>query len=137
MSLFEALSEAPERLNWASRFTILNGLLYMGSGLLMLAWPGAVQTLFQDPAFVGNEGAMTRLLGMTVTVIGWFYVFGGRSGGRQFVAATVLDRIVLVPLVLVPMIWMGVFPHTLALFALLDPTLGLIAWWLLAREQPR
>jgi hypothetical protein len=137
MSLFEALSEAPERLGWASRFTILNGLLYMGCGLLMLAWPGAVQTLFQDPEFVGNEGAMVRLLGMTVTVIGWFYVFGGRSGGRQFVAATVLDRIVLVPLVLVPMIWMGVFPHTLALFAVLDPTLGLIAWWLLAREQPR
>lgn len=135
MSLFEALSEAPERLSWASRFTILNGLLYMGSGLLMLAWPGAVQTLFQDPEFVGNEGAMVRLLGMTVTVIGWFYVFGGRSGGRQFVAATVLDRIVLVPLVLVPTIWMGVFPHTLALFAVLDPTLGLIAWWLLSRER--
>jgi hypothetical protein len=137
MSLFEALREAPQRLGWASRFTILCGLFYVGNGLLLLAWPGAVQTLLQDAEFVGKEAALMRLLGMTVIVIGWFYVFGGRSGGRQFVAATVLDRIVLVPLVLVPMIWMGVFPHVLALFAVLDPTLALIAWWLLSREQRR
>ncbi|HRI19009.1 MAG TPA: hypothetical protein PL196_10845 [Burkholderiaceae bacterium] len=135
MSLFEALAEAPERLSWASRFTILCGLLYMGNGLLLLIWPGAAQTLMQEAEFVGRESALVRLLGMTVIVIGWFYVFGGRSGGRQFVAATVLDRIVLVPLVLVPLIWMGVFPHMLALFAVLDPTLALVAWWLLSRDQ--
>lgn len=133
MSLFQALAEAPERLNWASRFTILNGLVYMASGLLLLAWPGAVQALFQDAEFVGREAALVRLLGMTVLVLGWLYVFGGRSGGRQFVAASVLDRIVLVPIVLVPMIIAGVFPHTLTLFAVLDPVLGLVAWWLLPR----
>lgn len=134
MQLFEALSEVPARLNWASRFTILSGLAYMASGLLLLAWPGAVQVLFGDPAFAGREAALVRLLGMTVLVIGWLYVFGGRSGGRQFVAATVLDRIIVVPLVLVPLIVADVFPHTLAAFAALDPVLALTAWWLLARR---
>ena len=134
MQRFEALSEVPARLNRASRFTILSGLAYMASGLLLLAWPGAVQVLFGDPAFAGREAALVRLLGMTVLVIGWLYVFGGRSGGRQFVAATVLDRIIVVPLVLVPLIVADVFPHTLAAFVALDPVLALTAWWLLARR---
>ena len=134
MQLFEALAEAPQRLSWASRFTILCGLAYMASGLLLLAWPGAVQSLFGDDAFAGREAALVRLLGMTVLVIGWLYVFGGRSGGRQFVAASVLDRIVLVPLVLVPLILSGVFPHTLSVFAVMDPALAVVAWALLSRR---
>ena len=37
-------------------------------------------------------------------VIGWLlYYVGGLSGGRRIVAASVLDRVVLVPLVLVPL----------------------------------
>jgi hypothetical protein len=40
-------------------------------------------------------------MGMTVVVIGWLYLFGGRSGARQIVAASVVDRLVLVPAVLV------------------------------------
>ena len=106
----------------------------MSAGALLLIWPGAVQTLLLDSEFVGREAALVRILGMTVTVIGWFYFFGGRSGGRQIVAASVLDRIVLVPLVLVPLAITGVFPHTLLLFAILDPFLGLVAWYLLNRE---
>jgi hypothetical protein len=72
---------------------------------------------------------------MTVAIIGWFYLFGGRSGCRQLVSASVLDRIILVPAVLVPMAISGVFPHLLLMFAILDPLLGLIAWILLARER--
>ena len=50
-----------------------------------------------DSAFAGREEALVRVLGMTRAVIGWLYLFGGRSGARQFVAASVLDRVVLVP----------------------------------------
>jgi hypothetical protein len=35
---------------------------------------------------------------------------------------------VLVPLVLVPLVIAGVFPHTLGAFAILDPALGIGAW---------
>jgi len=77
-------------------------------------------------------------MGMTVMVIGWLYLFGGLSGGRRIVAASVLDRVVLVPLVLVPLAIAGVFPRFLMAFALLDPTLGIGAWLLLSRSaHPR
>jgi hypothetical protein len=72
---------------------------------------------------------------MTVMVIGWLYLFGGLSGGRRIVAASVLDRMVLVPLVLVPLAIAGVFPHLLLAFAVLDPTLGIGAWLLLGRSD--
>jgi hypothetical protein len=118
-----------------SKYTAMNGLIYLGFGGLVLIWPGMVQTVFRDTAFVGNEAALIRVMGMTVIVIGWLYLFGGLSGGRRIVAASVLDRVVLVPLVLVPLAIAGVFPHFLLAFAILDPTLGIGAWLLLSRSD--
>ena len=40
---------------------------------------GSTQTLFMDRAFVGDEQGLIRVLGLAVVVIGWFYLFGGRS----------------------------------------------------------
>jgi hypothetical protein len=90
--------------------------------------------LFRDAPFAGHEEALMRVVGMTVMVIGWLYLFGGRSGARQVVAASVLDRVVLVPAVLVPVAIAGVFPHLLLTFAILDPSLGIGAWVLLSRS---
>ena len=53
-----------------------------------------------------------RVIGLTVVVIGWLYLFGGRSGARQFIVASVIDRLVFVPAVLVPVAIAGVFPRT-------------------------
>jgi hypothetical protein len=94
-----------------------------------------VQSFFRDAAFVGHEGALFRVIGMAVAVIGWLYLFGGRSGARQIVAASVLDRLVFVPAVLVTLALAGVFPHVLLALAVLEPTLALGAWMLLARER--
>jgi hypothetical protein len=135
MSLFAALKESPAPLSKASRFTWLCGAFYMATGALVLAWPGVAQAVMGDPDFVGHEAALLRVLGLCVLVIGWLYFFGGRSGGRQFVAATVVDRIVLVPLVLVPTALAGVIPHTLLLFAVTDPALAVVAWLLLSRRH--
>jgi len=87
-----------------------------------------------ERAFVGHEEALVRVIGMTVAVIGWLYLFGGRTGARQIIAASVLDRPVLIPAVLVPLAIAGVFPHLLLTFAVLDPALALGAWTLLARR---
>jgi hypothetical protein len=54
-----------------------------------------VQTIFRDAAFVGNEAALIRVVGMRVMVMGWLNLFSG--GGRRIVAASVLDRVVLRP----------------------------------------
>ena len=134
MSLLSDLTGAPAGLPAASKFTSFCGAFYVAAGLLFLVWPGAVQALFLDPAFVGRDEALVRVVGMAVAIIGWLYFFGGRTGGRQFVAASVLDRLVFVPLVLVPTAAAGVFPHVMITFAVLDPTLALVAWYLLSRR---
>jgi len=135
MSLIKDLLERPFDKAITSRYTVMNGLIYFGFGALVLVWPGMVQTIFRDAAFVGNEAALIRVMGMTVMVIGWLYLFGGLSGGRRIVAASVLDRVVLVPLVLLPLAITGVFPHFLLAFAVLDPMLGIGAWLLLRQSD--
>ena len=79
--------------------------------------------------FVGHESSLFRVIGMAVAVIGWLNLFGGHSGARQFGPASVLDRVVLVPLVMA-----GIFPNTLGAFAILDPALGIGAWVLHGRK---
>jgi hypothetical protein len=133
MSLISTLLERPADLANTSKYTVINGLLYLGMGFGLLVWPGMVQTVFRDAAFVGNEAALIRVVGLTVIIIGWLYWFGGLSGGRQFVAASVLDRVVLIPLVLVPLAIAGVFPHFLLALSILEPALGIGAWLLLSR----
>ena len=130
MSLISELLERPATLSRASKYTAMNGFIYLGAGAVFILWPGAVQTLFMDAPFAGKEEALFRAIGMAVAVIGWLYLFGGRSGGRQFVAAGVLDRWTLVPAVLVPLAIAGVFPHTFLAFAVLDVSLAVGAWML-------
>ena len=134
MSFFDDLLEKPADLSTASKYSAMNGWVYLALGGLLIVWPGAVQRIFMDAPFIGNEGALFRVMGMTVAVIGWLYLFGGRSGARQLGPASVLDRVVLVPLVLVPLVLAGVFPHTLGAFAILDPSLGIGAWVLHKRN---
>ena len=134
MSFINDLLEKPANLSTASKYAVINGFIYLGIGALLIVWPSAVQTLLRDRAFVGDEEALFRVIGMTVAVIGWLYVFSGRSGAQQFGPASVLDRVVLVPVVLVPLVIAGVFPHTLGAMAILDPTLGIGAWVLHNRK---
>ena len=135
MSFMSDLLEMPASRTTASKYTAMNGFIYLGLGALFVLWPGAVQTIFRDDPFAGREGALFRVIGLTVMVIGWLYLFGGRSGSRQVVAASVLDRWILVPLVLVPIAIAGVFPHVLLAFALLDASLALGAWVLRRRQM--
>jgi len=133
MRLVKNLLEKPADLSAASSYTAFNGMIYLAAGALLIVWPAATQTIFMDRAFVGDEGGLVRAIGMAVAVIGWLYLFGGRSGARQIVAASVFDRLILVPLVLVPLVIAGVFPHLLLAFAILDPTLAIGAWVLFSR----
>jgi hypothetical protein len=133
MALIKALLEKPSNLTTASKYTAMNGFIYLAVGLLLIVWPGATQTLFGDAAFVGHEEGLMRVIGLTVVVIGWLYVFGGRSHARQIVAASVIDRLIFVPAVLIPVAMAGVFPHLLLTFAALDVLLAIGAWVLFAR----
>ena len=116
----------------------MNGVIYICAGALLILWPGATQAIFQDRDFVGDEAALIRVMGLTVVVIGWLYLFCGCSGARQIVAASVIDRLVFVPAVLLPLVIAGVFSRLLGTFAILDPTLGIGAWLIAAagRDAP-
>src|SRR5206468_3062438 len=83
MSFIKALLEKPPSLTTASNYTTVNGFIYLAVGFLLIVWPGITQSLFMEPAFVGHEEGLMRVIGLTVVVIGWLYVFGGRSGARQ------------------------------------------------------
>ena len=134
MSLIQELLATPHNVSTMSKYTAMNGLMYLAAGALLIAWPGATQALFRDRAFVGDEQGLIRAMGMAVAVIGWLYLFGGRSGARQIVAATVVNRLTFVPAVLLPLAASGVFPHLLVTFAILDAALAVGAWTLMARR---
>jgi hypothetical protein len=134
MSLIKDLLEKPPNLSTASKYTTMNGVIYLATGALFIAWPGVVQTIFMDPTFVGHERALFRVIGLMLVVIGWLYVFGGRSGARQAVASSVVDRLIFVPAVLLPLAVAGVFPHLFVALAVLDPSLAIGAWILLGRK---
>jgi hypothetical protein len=135
MSIVSDLVEKPADLSVASQYTAVNGIFYLASGAVMLVWPGVIQTVFLDSGFAGHEEALCRVLGMMIAIVGWLYLFGGRSGARQFVAASVFDGVTLVPLVLIPLALAGVFPHVMTTFGILDPSLGIGAWLFLGRQS--
>jgi hypothetical protein len=66
MSLINDLLEKPPTLSAVSKYTAMNGVAYLAVGVLLIAWPGVTQTLFMDPAFVGHEEALFRVIGLTV-----------------------------------------------------------------------
>ena len=88
MRLVKNLLEKPADLPAPSSYTAFNGMIYLAAGALLIVWPAATQTIFMDRAFVGDEGGLVCAIGMAVAVIGWLYLFGGRSGARQIVAAS-------------------------------------------------
>ena len=47
-SLINDLCEKPSSLSTASGYTVLNGLIYLGTGVLLILWPGVTQTLLME-----------------------------------------------------------------------------------------
>jgi uncharacterized protein YjeT (DUF2065 family) len=132
INLFNDLLAKPTKLTISSKHTKLNGLIYLMVGVLLVIWPRLAQTLFVERAFVADEQGLMRVIGLTVVAIGWLYLFGGRSGGEQVVAASVVDRLIFVPLVLVPLAIAEAFPHLLLAFAFLDVALAIGAWMIVS-----
>jgi hypothetical protein len=130
--LIQALAEKSTDRSTASRFTSISGLIYLGMGLTICALPTLIPMLFLEPTFTGREGGLFRLVGWIMAVVGWFLWIGGRTGARSFVAAGIIARLA-VPLVVIPLATMGVFPHMMYVFAALDPVSGLVTWRMLSK----
>ena len=65
MSLIKDLLERPFDQAITSKYTAMNGWIYLGIGAVLVIWPGIVQTIFRDAPFVGNEAALFRVVGMS------------------------------------------------------------------------
>jgi len=63
MSLITYLLERPFDQAITSKYTAMNGVIYLGAGTLVLVWPGMVQTIFRDASFVANEAPLIRVMG--------------------------------------------------------------------------
>ena len=59
-----------------------------------------------------------------VAIIGYYLALGGRAGSRQATAGSVIDRLTLVPLVLIPLAMGGVFPRFLIAVLIVDVSLA-------------
>ena len=117
---------APSRL---STYTVANGVLYSIAGVGIYFAPASwlSRALFVE-GFPGHEEGLVRILGVTLAVIGWLYVAGGRTTSESFALATVLDR-ALIPLMLLPLAALHLAPLGVVLpFSILDPVLGLGAY---------
>ncbi len=131
----QVLLSTPERpLSPLGRYTQWNGFLYLALGFLIYAWPG-VKGLVGAAPLEGQEPALYRLIGFAIAIIGYLYVFGGRTNRDSFGLATFLDRI-LVPLFIVPPVLAGdVDPMLVLPFAILDPILGIGAFVIWKRQS--
>lgn len=118
-----------------SRYTFWNGAMYVVVGAALYLAPDMVRRLLLMMPFSGHEEGYLRLLGVTVAIIGWFYVFGARTRADSFALATVADRIA-VPALLLPLYLTGQVPAgPIFAFALLDPLLALGAYLIWRRQH--
>lgn len=127
-------STPDEPLTPLARYTQANGLLYLALGFVVYAWPEVMSLVGAHP-LEGQEPALYRMLGLSVAIIGWFYVIGGRTNRDSFGLATFADRI-LVPFFALPLVLAGhVDPMLVLPVAILDPLLGIGAFLIWKRQS--
>ena len=130
--LMERPATASTRL---SRYTERCGYFYGLLGLSFLLFPSGQAQLGLLAPFEGQEEAMMRIIGFVLCLIGYFYVFGGRTQQTSFGLATVLDRL-LVPFVFLFIYQVSEVELMLILpIAIMDPLLGLGAYACWRKDQ--
>ena len=135
MKLFrDLIGKSPDQTP-VTRFLASNGLIYIVVGVVMVAWPGSMQSVFGEVDFVGREAGLIRVLGLTVVIIGVLYMLGGRGHSKQIIAVSILCRPVLVPATIIPLAIGGVFPGLLYTFVILDVGLSLIMLVIYRRHE--
>jgi hypothetical protein len=117
------------------KFTEGCGFLYLFIGSTFFFFPNLQVQIGLIPAFQGQEEALLRFVGMTLAIIGYFYIFGARTNIKSFGLSTVVDRL-LIPFLILFVFSMSEINLMLVLpFAILDPTLAVIAYMLWRKDE--
>eukprot|EP00931_Biecheleriopsis_adriatica_P047964 TRINITY_DN27694_c0_g1_i1.p1 TRINITY_DN27694_c0_g1~~TRINITY_DN27694_c0_g1_i1.p1 ORF type:complete len:195 (-),score=28.44 TRINITY_DN27694_c0_g1_i1:209-739(-) len=117
------LSRNSKPLSATHRFLFLQGLLYIFIGMCFLLVPKLFCMLlltFIDDA----ESKMLMVCGVTVVVIGYFYMQCARSNTEHTVMDTTFDRLTLVPALMVFCMLCGCRSRICLAFIILDPVLA-------------
>ena len=112
------------------RFTENCGYMYILIGSLFLFVPNSLVMLGLTPTFQGQEEGLIRIVGITVAIIGYFYIFGARTHSRAFGLSTILDRLLIPFLLSFVYLVSNVELFLLLPLGVLDPVLALIALYL-------
>lgn len=96
------------------------GWLILLEGAILLVWPQLAVDVLQLPPLTEQGSNYLRLVGVLVSGVGMLYVVSGRTNAQGFVFASLLDRPLVPPLMLV-LWWQGILPGSLAaMFAVQD-----------------
>ena len=108
-----------------STYTTINGAMYIATGLLFWLWPYALE-LFGHPALTPATQGPIRGIGIAVIQIGWFYIWGARTRNVAFSLASVVNRLLFGPVLILPLVFMKLLEPTLGIpFVVIDVVLGL------------
>ena len=104
-------------------------------GLLLLFAPRLVASLLQIPLMADQTVDFMRIMGLLAGGIGMLYVVSGRVNARGFAFASLLDRPLVPPIMLI--LWyLGIVPASLALVFSIQDFAGFL-WTLSAWRAER
>ena len=127
--MFERLLHARQR-SRAARSVEWFGWLMLFEAAVLLASPHTVEMLLRLPALSEQGANYFRLVGLLVGGLGMLYVASGRLNAEGFVFATLLDR-PLVPPTMLLLWYLDIVPGALALVFAVSDGLSFL-WTLLA-----
>jgi H+/Cl- antiporter ClcA len=113
-------------LSLTSKFLFAQGCCYSAIGALIAVKPHIVPILFfmTDEQYTEKEAGILQLVGVAVSVVGYYYIQGARGNTEHFASSTVSSRLA-IPFVLMPAAIWGNAPWNMCLaFAILDPLLA-------------
>jgi hypothetical protein len=133
-AMFHRLLHA-EGQRYPARTVEIFGWLILIEGALLLLTPTLVAAILHLPSLTTQGSNYLRLAGLLVSGVGMLYVVSGRLNAVGFVFASLLDRPLVPPIMLV-LWWHDILPAPLALvFAVQD--FGSFLWTLAAWRADR
>lgn len=118
-------------LNRTSKFLILQGLIYVFTGLIMLILPNSLfnKIMFFPEPFTAEELPIYRTAGFTLFAVGYYFMTLSRTNHPYWHIVAILPRIVFVIPVMLTLYFFWDAPIQLAgTFIILDPSLAYLTF---------
>lgn len=133
-SIFQAMLAPAPPATPLSRFTAFTGLFNLPIGLLLLVYPQALELTGYPP--IGDAAGPLRGVGICVVYISCFYLAVARSRFAPAALATVVARIFLGPLMILPLVFLKLMHPLLGIPLMIsDLVMGAIMWVIWARTE--